>query len=155
MIDTPKVVSRHRLHQILETGATDDVPSVICDVVIIMMILLNVAAFLLGSVETIYESYGTFLDRFEIFSIAFFTIEYALRIWACVEHPPLRGLPSWKARLKFAAQPFQIIDLIAILPFYLGSLVGADLRLLRVLRLFRFLKIIRYSPAMQVIAKVF
>lgn len=155
MIDTPKVVSRHRLHQILETGASDDVPSVVCDVIIVMMILLNVAAFLFGSVASVEDEYGQFLNWFENFSIAFFTIEYVLRIWACVEHPPLRDLPSWKARLKFAAQPLQIIDLIAVLPFYLGSLVGADLRLLRVLRLFRFFKIIRYSPAMQVIAKVF
>jgi len=155
MIDTPKVVSRHRLHQILETGTSDDMPSVICDVVIVVMILLNVIAFLLGSVSTIYDEYGSFLDGFEVFSIIFFTIEYFLRIWACVEHPPLREFPAWKARLKFALHPLQIIDLIAVLPFYLGSLVGADLRLLRVLRLFRFLKIIRYSPAMQVIAKVF
>lgn len=155
MIDTPKVVSRHRLHQILETGSFDDPPSVICDIVIVVMILLNVVAFLLESVSTIYDDYGAFLDGFEVFSIIFFTIEYILRLWACVEHPPLRGLPSWKARLKFALHPMQIIDLIAVLPFYLGSLIGADLRLLRVLRLFRLFKIIRYSPAMQVIVKVF
>lgn len=155
MIDTPKKNFRHRIHQILETGAHDDLPSVVCDAVIVTMIILNLLAFMLGSVAWIDDRYGALLLDFEIFSIVFFTVEYLLRIWACVEHPPLRGLPAWKARSKFALQPFQLIDLAAVLPFYLGSLFGADLRLLRIFRLFRFFKIIRYSPALQVIAKVF
>ncbi len=146
---------RLRVHQILETGAADDRPSQICDWVIITMILLNVVAFVFGSVHWIADDHQALLDGFEIFSIVFFTIEYVLRIWASVEHLPLRGLAPWRARLSFALQPLQLIDLIAILPFYLGSLVGADLRALRVLRLFRFLKIVRYSPAIQVIMRVF
>ena len=51
--------------------------------------------------------------------------------------------------------PYQLIDLIAILPYYLVTMVGWDLRILRVLRLFRFFKIVRYSPALQVILRVF
>lgn len=155
MIETPKDGSRYRMHQILESGASDDIPSRICDWVIIVMILLNVAAFVFGSVDWIEQEYKSWLFGFEVFSILFFTIEYLLRIWVAVEHIPLRALPHWKARLKFALQPMLIIDLIAVLPFYLGTLVGADFRILRVLRLFRFFKILRYSPAMQVIVKIF
>lgn len=146
---------RYRVHQILESAANDDQASRICDLFLISLILLNVVAFVLGSVGWIEERYGLLLDWFEIVSVVIFTIEYVLRIWASVEHLPLRSFPAWRARLHFALQPFQIIDLIAILPFYLGSLVGADLRLLRVLRLFRFLKIMRYSAALQVIVRVF
>lgn len=155
MIETPKNKFRYRVHQILETGAYDDVLSRACDAIIVFMILLNVVAFVLGSVDSIAEKYGALLFVFEVFSILFFTIEYILRIWASVEHIPLRGLSPWRARFRFAMQPLQIIDLIAVLPFYLGALVGVDLRVLRVLRLFRFFKIVRYSPAMQVIMKVF
>ena len=155
MTDLSTSPFRFRVHQILETGAGDDVPSRLCDWLIITMILLNVVAFIFGSVYWVSEDYQQFLDGFEIFSIAFFTIEYVLRIWASVEHLPLRGLPPWRARLKFALQPLQVIDLIAVLPFYLGSIFGLDLRVLRVLRLFRFFKIVRYSPAIQVIIRVF
>ena len=45
-------------------------------------------------------------------------------------------------------------DLIAILPFYLSFLIGIDLRILRVLRLFRFLKLARYSPALVALGRV-
>lgn len=155
MITTVKQETRYRVHQILETAADDDRVSRLCDLFLISLILLNVIAFVLGSVDWIADGYGAFLDGFEVFSIAVFTIEYLLRIWASVEHLPLRGLPHWRARLRFALQPFQLIDLIAILPFYMASLVGADLRLLRLLRLFRFLKIMRYSAALQVIVRVF
>ncbi len=155
MIETPRNQFRYRVHQILEAGVSDDLPSRACDIVIIVMILLNVAAFVLGSVGWIAQDYANFLYYFEVFSIIFFTIEYVLRIWACVEHIPLRSHTPLKARLKFALQPMQVIDLIAILPFYLGALVGADLRALRILRLFRFFKILRYSTTMQVLIKVF
>lgn len=155
MIDVVKNNFRYRVHQIMETGAHDDVQSRVCDAIIILMIMLNLVAFVLGSVDWIAGQYGRLLDWFELFSIVFFTFEYVVRIWASVEHAPLRGLSPFRARLKFAMQPLQLIDLIAVLPFYLGTLVGLDLRFLRVMRLFRFLKILRYSPAMQVIAKVF
>lgn len=146
---------RRRVHQIIETSTGDDTISHIVDAVIIYMIIANVIAFILGSVSSISDQYGGLLTAFEVFSIGFFTIEYLLRIWACVEHLQLRALSPARARLKFALQPFQLIDLLAILPFYLGSLVGIDLRILRILRLLRFLKILRYSAALQVIVRVF
>ncbi len=155
MIETPRNQFRYRVHQILEAGVSDDLPSRACDIVIIAMILLNVAAFVFGSVGWIAQDYANLLYYFEVFSIIFFTIEYVLRIWACIEHIPLRSLSPFNARLKFALQPMQVIDLIAILPFYLGALIGADLRALRILRLFRFFKILRYSTTMQVLIKVF
>jgi voltage-gated potassium channel len=46
-------------------------------------------------------------------------------------------------------RPMMIIDLLAILPWYLHQIVPLDLRVLRLLRLFRLLKLIRYSPALQ------
>ncbi len=92
--------------------------------------------------------------RFNVFSVAIFTVEYILRLWTAVEVPFLRRDPPWKARLRMAATPALIIDLLAILPFYLQSLLGLDLRILRVLRLLRFLKLSRYSPAMHTLMRV-
>ena len=66
----------------------------------------------------------------------------------------LARMPAWRARLKFATRPILIIDLMAILPFYLGTMLGLDLRALRVFRLLRFLKLTRYSPAIHTLLRV-
>jgi voltage-gated potassium channel len=55
------------------------------------------------------------------------------------------------ARLRFARRPYPLIDLAAIVPFWLGALLPIDLRILRVLRVFRILKLTRYSPTMHVL----
>ncbi|ERP31103.1 Ion transport protein [Chitinivibrio alkaliphilus ACht1] len=84
-----------------------------------------------------------------------FTIEYLVRIWTANIHPAYKK-PLW-GNLKFAATPLLIIDLLAILPFYLPFL-GVDLRLLRVFRIHRLLrlfKIARYSTALSHITSVF
>ena len=66
-------------------------------------------------------------------------------------------MPHWRARLNFALRPMMIIDLLAILPFYVYLFVPFDLRALRVLRLFRLfrlLKLLRYSPALLTLKRV-
>jgi voltage-gated potassium channel len=85
----------------------------------------------------------------EFCSALVFTVEYALRLWASAEHPALRHLPHWRARLRHALTPAGVIDLLAILPFYLAYFVAADFRVLVVFRLLRFLKLMRYSPGMR------
>ena len=71
-------------------------------------------------------------------------------------HPPrFRGIIL--GRLRFAVTPLAVIDLLAVLPFWLPVL-GVDLRALRgvrLFRLFRILKIARYSRALQTFGRVF
>ncbi|WP_226042999.1 ion transporter [Natrinema sp. DC36] len=65
---------------------------------------------------------------------------------------PIRG------RIRFMLSPYALIDLIAIFPFYLPILLGAQSgaeRVLRIFRLFRLLKIVRYSSSLTVITNVF
>jgi voltage-gated potassium channel len=81
-------------------------------------------------------------------------MEYAARMWAAVEVPFLKKLPPARARMKFAMRGSQIVDLLAILPFYLAQFFNIDLRVLRALRLLRFLKLSRYSPAMHSLLRV-
>jgi voltage-gated potassium channel len=83
-----------------------------------------------------------------------FSIEYVLRVWSAVDIPMLSRLPPWRARLRFALRPIMLIDLFAVLPFYLQWFIPIDLRLLRVLRLFRLLMLVRYSPALQTLGRV-
>ncbi len=83
-----------------------------------------------------------------------FSVEYVLRIWSAVEIPMLSRMPPWKARARFAARPIMIVDLLAVLPWYLQPFFSVDLRSLRVFRLFRLLKLARYSPALQTLGRV-
>jgi voltage-gated potassium channel len=145
---------RHRIYGIIEVGRGDDKASKIFDAVIVTMILLNIAAFMAETVKSVQEQYGAWLWRFEIFSVIVFTLEYLARLWTAVEMPFLARLSAVKARLTLAKKGALVIDLLAILPFYLALLVNIDLRVLRVLRLIRFFKLSRYSPAMHSLIRV-
>jgi voltage-gated potassium channel len=145
---------RRRVYEILELGHGEDRASKVCDTFLITLILLNIAAFVAETVPEIAEQHRAAFRAFEIFSVAIFTLEYGLRLWTAVEVPFLSRLSPWTARLRFAGRASMIIDFLAIAPFYFGSLIGMDLRALRALRLLRFYKLSRYSPAMHSLIRV-
>ncbi len=146
---------RRQTYFLLEAGHTGNRAARACDWVMITLIVANVAAAVLVTVDSLRASYGKAFDYFEIFSVAVFTVEYLLRLWVCVEHPSIRPLGPVKGRVKFALGPFALIDLLAILPFYLAFfLPAADLRVLRIFRLLRLLKLARYSPALATLWRV-
>ncbi|WP_083567649.1 cyclic nucleotide-gated ion channel [Hyphomicrobium sp. CS1GBMeth3] len=145
---------RARIFEIIEFGHGGSRASRVFDSVIISLILLNIAAFVAETVPSLSAAYGSYFTAFEVLSVAIFTVEYALRLWTAVEVPFLKSFPPWKARLKFALRPALLIDLAAILPFYIAMLVTIDLRVLRALRLLRFFKLSRYSPAMHTLLRV-
>jgi len=145
---------RRRIYEIIEIGHGESRASRIFDGFIVGLILLNVAAFVAETVPSLSAAYGPYFMAFEIFSVAVFSIEYGLRLWTAVEVPFLKRLTPWKARLKLALRPALLIDLAAILPFFLGTLLNVDLRVLRALRLLRFFKLSRYSPALHTLLRV-
>jgi voltage-gated potassium channel len=150
----PGKTLRRQVFEIIEIGRGDDRLSRAFDACIIGLIMLNIAAFVAETVPELSTAYGPWFYAFEILSIVAFTIEYGLRIWTAVEMPFLARMTPWQARLHLATRAYLIIDLLAILPFYLGGLLGLDLRVLRVLRLLRFFKLSRYSPAMHTLLRV-
>ena len=145
---------RRRAYEIAEVGRGEDVASKLFDSFIVSLILLNVAAFAAETVPELEAAYSDWFYRFEVFSVAVFTIEYLARLWVAVEMPFLSRLSPFQARLRMAGRPALIIDLLAVLPFYLGSIFSIDLRVLRLLRLLRFLKLSRYSPAIHTLVRV-
>lgn len=145
---------RRRLYVVLEAGKTADLPSLLFDGFMVALILANVAAFALQTVPEVDAVYGAALYRFEIFSIAIFTLEYLARLWVAVDHPHVRHLAPLKARARWAVIWPMLIDLAVIAPFYLSFLFFIDLRVLRVFRLLRFLKLARFSPALATIGRV-
>lgn len=118
------------------------------------LIAVNVFAVIMETEPWFHQKYGTYLYWLEVFSVSIFTIEYVLRLWSCPENPAYEHFTAKIARLKYSVTPMAIIDLIAILPFYLAFITNIDLRFLRVLRLLRIFKLTRYSEAMTTLLKV-
>jgi voltage-gated potassium channel len=146
---------RERTWEIVEVARDGDTPSRNFDIFILTLIFSNVVAVIIGSVRSLEERWGTFLDIFEIISIAIFTLEYVARLWSCtVDHRFSRPILG---RVRHAVRAMSVIDLLAFLPFYLPFL-GLDLRSLRVLRLlriFRLAKAARYYSSLNLIKHVF
>ena len=123
---------------------------------IITLILMNIIAVMLETVHPIYEAHKQFFFVFDTISILIFTIEYLLRVWSCNMDPRYRH--SIWGRLRYMFTLGALIDLLAILPFYIHIIVGLDLRVLRVLRLLRLLRVFHltsYMKAARLIVIVF
>ena len=116
---------------------------------ILVVILINLTAICLESIPAMATRWRAEFLAIEIASLVIFTIEYGLRLWTAVDSTPHEKLSARQASLKFALSPAGLIDLVAILPFWLAYVLPADLRVFLVLRIVRFLKLARYSPAMQ------
>ena len=147
---------RRRIYEILEVAEKGDRASRVFDYCMIGLILVNVIAVIVETLDPLKQAYAQAFHNFEVFSVAVFTVEYALRIWSAVERDAGRaGEPAWKKRVRYLFSPLAIIDVLAILPFYLSVLFPVDLRFLRVLRLLRIFKLTRYSSAMTMLLNVF
>ena len=145
---------KQRTYEILEGGAPEDRTSRAVQVSILLLIVLNLIALMVETLEPVYLRWKGALLAFEAFSVAVFTIEYGLRIWSCTVSESYRG--PILGRIKFALTPLALVDFVAIAPFYL-PFVGVDLvflRAFRLVRLMRVLKLGRYSSALRSIVGV-
>jgi len=113
-----------------------------------VLIIVNVTTVVLDLLEVIPAGSEPVFFVIEAVSVIIFTIEYILRLWT-VDILFTRVKPS-KARFRYALSPMSLVDIVAILPFYLPMAFPVNmtiLRLLRLLRLLRILKLNRYSNA--------
>jgi voltage-gated potassium channel len=144
---------RHRVYEVLEQAQQDDRLANLVHGFLVVTILGSVIAAICESVPWLAARYELTFGLLELAAATVFIAEYVLRSWACVEFPPYRHLPAWRARLIYAATPGAVIDLLTILPFLLSVIGLADLRALAIFRLVRFLKLARYSPGIRSLAE--
>lgn len=107
------------------------------DVALLVLIILSIVLVMLESVEAYDRAYGYHFAILEWVLTVFFTIEYILRL-VCVYKPS-----------KYAFSFFGIVDLVSILPNYIGLLLGstpyfATIRALRLIRIFRVFKLAQF-----------
>ena len=125
--------------------------SKITKITILGLILASTLGIILETITPInkdYENALTYLDW--IVSIAF-SIEYIIRL---IRFKPIEGKSRFKQTIKFMFSFYMLIDLIAIIPFYIGLFKISQFgffKILRILRLFRLMKFGRYMKSQSLV----
>lgn len=146
---------KHKLYTIIRDDHTSNRLSALFNFTIIFLIVLNLVVVVLDTFD-LPSWYGSFSSMIEVFSIIVFTFEYLARFW--VADLAYKTLSSTQARIKYIFSFMAIVDLLAILPFYIPYILPFDLRILRsvrMIRLMRLIKMNRYTSAMKTIMVVF
>jgi len=143
------VVIRDRVFQLLEKAQPGDTASLFIDRILAFLIVANVLAVTLETVDDIYQANQVYFRLFEMVSVFIFSIEYLLRIWVSASNQASRFKNAGRRRISYILSPSGLIDLLAILPALLPFFTTVDLRWLRILRLLRMFKISHYSSALE------
>ena len=146
---------RRRVSEIIEAGTAEDIVSRIYDVFSTLMTIINVAVTVMYTFDKMELNHGTLLLTIEAVTVAFFAVEYILRIWTAQFIYP--NLTEWKAVKKYATSFTGIVDLFSFLPYYLPIFFPAGttvFRMFRVVRIFRLFQINAYYDSLNVIAEV-
>lgn len=146
---------KKRTFEIIETGTDGDKVSKAFDIFIILLIVLNTVMVIVDTFD-ISETLRTVMQYIEIVSVVIFTVEYIARVWTADLLYPKYGKLS--SRLRYIFSFMALIDLFAILPFYIPFFIPIDLRVLRtvrIVRIFRLFKVNRYTNSLSTLAKVF
>ena len=146
---------RRRISEIVEAGAASDTVSRTYDVVSTLILLVNVVVTIMYTFDSMELQYGSTLLFLEAATVAFFAVDYALRLWtAPFIRPNLSpSRATWKYFISFTG----IVDLLSFLPYYLPIFFPAGtavFRLFRVVRIFRLFQINAYYDSLNVITEV-
>lgn len=145
---------RRKAHLLLEPGEQASPWEQVFDLTVLLMILISVIVVILQSMPE-FSAYEETFAQVEAYAVYFFTAEYLARLWTCAEVEKYGG--GWRGRLRHAASPMALVDLAAILPFYVMPFTDSNtvvFRLLRVFRLVRVLKFGRYHSSIGILGRV-
>ena len=118
-----------KLKNIIESQ--DSRAGYIFDIFIYSLIILSLLAFSIETIPSLNKTFKYYLDLFEIITVSIFTLEYILRFYVSDK------------KIRYIFSFYGIIDILAILPFYLSGVKEIDLRSLRLLRLLRVLRLFK------------
>lgn len=144
--------AKQRVFEIISPSDDGDRVSFVFDCLIFSLIILSILSIILQSFDSLAKRFDTVFFIIEAVSVAVFTVEYIARLWTA----PLAFAESKRPRIRYIFSGMAIIDLVAILPFYL-PFIGVDLRFLRMFRMFRLLRVLklgRYLQSLKTIASV-
>ena len=146
---------RRRTFEIIEAGKTGDWVSKGYDLINAMSLVINLIVTFLYTFDRMELHYGELLLVAEAVTVAFFAVDYGLRVWTA----PIqwKNLPVGRATLRYLFSFSGLVDLLSFLPYYLPIFFPAGaavFRLFRVVRIFRLFQINAYYSSMNVITEV-
>lgn len=146
---------KRKVFDVIQPAAEEGTLSRIFDLFIITLIALSVVNVFVSTFK-LSADVLLWLRYVELVTVIIFSLEYLLRLWTADYLYP--ELPPLKARLRYICSVMSLIDLLAILPFYLPFVLTRNLislRSIRLLRLLRILKMNRYTDELAAIGSVF
>jgi len=146
---------RKRISEVIEVGSSGDWISRGYDIFSTLILLVNLTATVLYTFDYMEDNFGGLLLAAEAVTVAFFAVDYALRIWTAKYSR--RGKNAKNAVLSYAFSFTGLIDLLSFLPYYLPFFFpsgAAFFRMFRVIRIFRLFQINAYYDSLNVITQV-
>ncbi|MEY8318476.1 ion transporter [Oscillospiraceae bacterium 50-58] len=150
-----RMARRKRVSEIIEVGYDQDWLSRLYDLINALAIVANLAASILYTFEAVRLPFGWLVLTLEQVTVAFFAVDYCLRLWTARALFP--GLSEPRAVLKYALSFSGVVDLLSFLPYYLPFFFPAGavaFRMFRVVRIFRLFRINAYYDSLNVITQV-
>lgn len=150
-----RMARRKRASEIIEVGYDQDWLSRLYDLINALAIVANLAASILYTFEAVRLPFGWLVLTLEQVTVAFFAVDYCLRLWTARALFP--GLSEPRAVLKYALSFSGAVDLLSFLPYYLPFFFPAGavaFRMFRVVRIFRLFRINAYYDSLNVITQV-
>lgn len=144
-----------RTFEIIQSANDGDRTSRLFDLFIMFLIIMNSISIMIDTFQ-LPKMIKTTLQIIDLTTSIIFSVEYLLRIWTAPLLYPCKT--SLSARIRYIFSFMAIIDLLAILPFYLPMVLPFNLkslRLLRITRLLRIFKMNRYTKALNKVGAVF
>jgi len=145
---------KSQVHDCLERHEVANRPAVMVRTFLIALIALNILAFVLQTVPAVNTRYEAWFQRLMHFSMAVFTLEFALRVWVAPLHPEGLYTAPVRGRLRFVMSPVMLADLLVIVAYFFAPATLRDLRFVRIIRLLWMLKITRFLPAVATLGRV-
>ena len=146
---------RRRVSEIIEVGTADDFVSRAYDFTGTAIVIINLIDTVMYTFDRMEAEYGPLLLTIEAFTVAFFALDYGLRVWTAQFIRP--GMPERRAVWNYITSFTGVVDLLSWLPYYLPFFFPAGaavFRILRVVRIFRLFQINAYYDSLNVIGEV-
>ena len=145
---------RRRLYLTLEPSERGGTIEKIFEIFLIAIIVANILAIVLETEVEFRQDYDQYFTILEVVSLIFFSLEYIARVYSIVENPKFSH--PVKGRLRYLTTPLAVIDLLAVVPFYIkySTVSLTFLRIFRIMALFRVFKIARYMHALRLFKHV-
>ena len=146
---------RKRLFEIIEIGLPGDVASQVYDAFNILSIVINLVVSVMYTFDDLHAKFGPWLVTVEAITVAFFALDYCLRLWTAKFLRPSLSEP--KAVLRYIFSFSGLVDLLSFLPYYLPVFFPSGavaFRMFRVARVFRLFRVNAYYDSLGVITQV-